>query len=138
MRDERRDPPAEAESAGPDFPVRVDGGERPLDELLDVLSNHRRRYVLYYLRETETADVEELTEYVVENFESGQESTAPGDRFEKTKATVIHTDLPKLRERGIVEYDPRSETVRYRQPSQCLTALLRVCSELENDSSSGN
>lgn len=136
MTDGTRDDGSERPTGRPDSHVRVDGGRPLLNDLLDVLSSHRRRYLLYYLQGTETADVDEITNHVVEELEDSSGSPAPAERFERTKANVVHTDLPKLRELGIVEYDPRTGAVRYRQPTQCLTALLRVCSELESQSSS--
>ncbi|WP_408957752.1 hypothetical protein [Natrinema sp. 74] len=113
--------------------LRTDGGKRKLETLLAVLANRRRRYALYYLRENEVADIDELARWLTETGENPQTS-ANEDRFGRAKTALIHTSLPRLREAGCIEYDRRSGTVRYRRPSQSLAALLEVCSELESPS----
>lgn len=36
---------------------------------------------------------------------------------------LVHSHLPKLAEYGVIEYDPRSGTVRYRPDEQVETVL---------------
>lgn len=110
---------------------RADGGQNRLDVVLDVLSTHRRRYALYYLRRTELTDIDELARHVTAAISDRPEDEITDDRIEKTKVGLIHSDFPRLREVGVIEYDHRNGTVRYRQPSRLVPILLRVCSELE-------
>lgn len=111
--------------------MRTDDGPENLDAFLKVLSTRRRRYVLYYLRRNELADIDELARHVTAAIRDVPEDAITNDRIEKTKAGFIHSDFPRLREIGVVEYDHRNGTVRYRQPSRIGTVLLRVCAELE-------
>lgn len=120
---------------------RTDGGrtERQrrrerLDVLLTVLSNHRRRETLYYLRERDVAELDELCRYLVEASSETPTTSVTDDRLERTKTAVVHTDLPMLREAGVIDFDSRTETVRYRRPPKRLRTLLRTCSELEDPS----
>ena len=82
-----------------------------LDLIFELLSNQRRRYLLYYLSEHETGSVDEIVEYVLTK-EAGKE-----DRHTVT-ISIYHDHIPKLVDAGLLEYDKRSKTVRYwRQPS---------------------
>ena len=119
-----------------DYRIRTDGGASDdrdrdgVDQLLDLLATHRRRHALYYLRELEVTTVDELARLVTK--EPGPtESADIDDRIEETRLALTHVDLPKLTARDIVEYDRRSGTVRYRQPSARLTTLLDSCIEIE-------
>lgn len=119
----------------------TDGGESDrrerrelLNSLLEILASHRRRDVLYYLRNREVAGIDELTRYLVEESSETPNETDVDERLERMKATVVHTDLPKLRDTGVIEYDSRTGTIRYRQPPKELQILLRVCSGLEEPS----
>ncbi|AEH35352.1 hypothetical protein Halxa_0713 [Halopiger xanaduensis SH-6] len=50
--------------------------------------------------------------------ESESASTASGDRRRQIRTELQHVHLPKLEDAGVLEHDPRSETVRYwTQPS---------------------
>lgn len=83
-----------------------------LDATLDLLSNRRRRYVLYYLREQGRAvTVDELAEQIVAwERDAGEEPAAsighgaetPNDRV---TADLHHCHLPRLTEAGAVTYD---------------------------------
>nr|WP_227380784.1 hypothetical protein [Haladaptatus halobius] len=44
---------------------------------------------------------------------------------QQARTTLIHTHLPKLADHGIIEYDQRSATVRYRDGRQ-VEAVLEV------------
>lgn len=126
----------EGESVTSDLDARPAGEGKPLDRLLTSLSSHRRRAALYYLRENGVTDVDELAKYVASTSNDAPEANLSGEQFERAKATLIHSDLPRLREAGIIEYERRSETVRYRQSSQFVTRILRSCAEFETVSMS--
>lgn len=111
--------------------TRADGGQENLDAFLEVISTRRRRYVLYHLRRNELADIDELARHVTAAIRDVPEDAIADDGIEKTKAGLIHSDLPRLREMGVIEYDHRHGTVRYQQPSRIGTILIRVCAELE-------
>ncbi|WP_436345469.1 DUF7344 domain-containing protein [Natronorubrum sp. FCH18a] len=118
--------------------IRTDGGDTGseqtvVDRLLGILAAQRRRYALYYLREHDVATVDELARLVSEELEDASASTDTDDRVDETRLALRHVDLPKLTAVGIVEYDYRSETVRYRQPSARFATLLESCAEIERN-----
>jgi DNA-binding transcriptional ArsR family regulator len=78
-----------------------------LDELLAALADEDRRRVLDYL-EAADGDVAAFSD-LVEHL-TGDPRADP----EQVAVTLHHTHLPKLESANVVEYDPRSETVRYR------------------------
>ena len=108
-----------------------------LDLIFDLLSNRRRRYALYYLHSQPdgVATLEEITDAVVDSQfgESNTGSATGADRSTDTatecepdveqrrlqvRTELQHTHLPKLEDAGVLEQDPRSQTVRYwTQPS---------------------
>lgn len=75
-----------------------------LDTLFDVLSDQRRRRLLYALVEAETTTVADLTETVSERVAAGR--TELGLAFH-------HVHLPKLAAAGLIDYEPKAGTVRY-------------------------
>jgi DNA-binding transcriptional ArsR family regulator len=92
------------------------------DELLRILADDRRRAILEYLRDSSTgaATVEMLADKIDEEDHGGDEANA---------AVLVHADLPKLDDGGLVDFDRRSMTVRYRshetveQLLDCVEAL---------------
>ena len=72
------------------------------DELLTLLADaDRRRVIGYFLESTDdVASVEDLAVAM----------DGPSDRH---RLRLHHAVLPRLAEAGVVEYDGRSETVRY-------------------------
>ncbi|MFC7081107.1 DUF7344 domain-containing protein [Halorussus caseinilyticus] len=82
-----------------------------LDQLFEVLADGYRRRVLAYLDDTDDgiAAFSELVEHVADD--SDGEST---DDHERIAVNLHHNHLPKLEDANVVEYDPRSEVVRYR------------------------
>ncbi|MDZ7730153.1 MAG: hypothetical protein U5K37_03105 [Natrialbaceae archaeon] len=90
-----------------DSEVVVQGESLSLDFVFELLASSRRRLVLYRLNEARdgTAKLEDLARYisVYENESS----------LESIQLALEHTHLPKLVAAGIVEFDPRSDTIRY-------------------------
>ncbi|WP_290819363.1 hypothetical protein [Halovivax sp.] len=104
--------------------ARVSSAEAPsLDLIFEVLSVRERRYALYYLRDRPdgVATVEEVVDHVLAlEVDRVDESDGNGEfgRRRSLSTTFRHAHLPKLVAVGALEYDGRSETVRYRrQPS---------------------
>lgn len=95
--------------------------QQSLEQLLKLLANRRRRYVLYYLDEVETAVVtlDQLADQLVE-------WEREWDRYEGTTQThrecvriaLHHNHLPRLADANLIDYDARTETVRnWEEPS---------------------
>lgn len=106
----------------------ADGGVgNRIDQMLVALSNRHRRYALYYLVDQPVTDLETLLGSVLT-----QESNNPPSQEDTIKLTVEfqHQHLPKLEETGVIEYDERTNTLRYHH-SAILTALVQVLRRIE-------
>ena len=94
-------------------------GETPsLDLVFEVLSDRRRRYALYHLRESpeSVATVSDVVGYICRQEVESDESRP--DLRRSIRTTLQHFHLPKLADAGVIEYDERTETIRYwGQPS---------------------
>lgn len=100
------------------------------DVVFDILSSPRRRYVLYYLRDTgEAMKLTDLAEQVA----AWENDTEPEDITDKERKRVYvslyQTHIPRLEEAGIIAYDQDSGTV----------ALANEASDIDQylDSSNG-
>lgn len=80
-----------------------------LDSLFEILANRQRRHVLGYLVDTDdgVATFPDIIDHVVAELGDSADE-------ERTAINLHHTHLPKLEDENAVEYDERSETVRYR------------------------
>jgi hypothetical protein len=85
-----------------------------------LLTKPARRAVIRYfsVEETATAGLTELAAHIHEEVD-GITS------FEQAQITLVHTHLPKLADHEVIDYDKRSETVRYRD-GEHLEQLLEV------------
>jgi len=87
-------------------PTRNETDRLPQDELFDLLSNGRRRYVLQYLSQAGgTADFERLTDTV-----AAWENDTTVDRIEEDErkrvyVSLYQTHLPRLESSGVVTFD---------------------------------
>lgn len=100
----------------PDTPA-VDDPNTPslkLDAIFDLLSNEHRRHILYHFHEQPqaVATVDELVRHLRTQFDARE----AGDT-DRLRIQLLHSHLPKLESHGILEYNERSETVRYRDGS---------------------
>ena len=90
----------------------VSGSFRVTDDRLDrvftALADEHSRQVIRYFHTTadDTATVEELIAYTI------QEGAA-GKNRDQLEVAFHHVRLPKLADLGVIEYDTRSQTVRY-------------------------
>ena len=92
-----------------------------LDTVFELLRDRERRSVVAHLLEEngQTATVPELANRCRQEAE-GSAST------DSVVMRLHHTHLPKLEGAGVVEYDPRSKTVRYRGDALLETFLGQV------------
>ena len=90
-----------------------------LDEILRLLSDQYRRQTIRVLRKTpeEGVGFDELTDLLT------QETKSNSDRRDQIGIQLHHNHLPKLREQGLIEYDPDAQVVRYR-PDQRVEAVM--------------
>ena len=81
----------------------------PIDERFDALARTDRRAVIQFFRDESTEEVtlDDLVTGIVDgSYWDTDESHA--------RLCLHHFTLPKLADAGILDYDPRSKTVRYR------------------------
>lgn len=79
-----------------------------IDDQLSVLTNElHRTIVLYFCRHsTETATTDDIADYIRD-----QQDT----ELSNLEVRLHHVILPRLAKAGVLEYDSRSNTVRYRR-----------------------
>lgn len=111
--------------------VEANGGITSFEEVLDCLTSRRRRFLLYYLQENETGDVEELAIQIAAWEAEIPLDEVSTDHRERVMSQLVHAHLPKLADAQFIEYDRRSETVRYTEPMTLLDRVLRLLSQLE-------
>lgn len=81
-----------------------------INTIFELLQNHRRRYVLHYLRQEETAgDVRDLATALA-RWETDDEPVTEA-QIADVETALVHVHVPKLAKSGIVAYDPDTETV---------------------------
>lgn len=97
------------------------------DDVCSVLANEQCRSVLYYFQEStqDVVSVEDLAAFISER---------NNIIVTREQATIVlqHIALPKLEDAGIIEYDERSSTVRYRGHPQ-LESIVRLVAEIEDE-----
>ena len=83
-----------------------------LDVVFDALADRRRRYTLYYLHGISdgVATIDDISASVLAREPTPDD---PDEHSRRVKTALQHVHVPKLEDLGVVEYDPRSETVRY-------------------------
>ena len=84
-----------------------------LDTVFEILSNARRRYLLYYLFTME-GEVAEFDAAVNAVYKYGAAETGTDDHptREDVKIELHHTHLPRLTDAGVIDYDRRQGTIR--------------------------
>ncbi|WP_324760569.1 DUF7344 domain-containing protein [Haloarcula sp. GH36] len=83
------------------------------DDIFEILSNHRRRMVLYYLRKDGgSVEVRELAEEIaaMENDTSVTELTS--QQRKRVYVSLYQTHLPKMDQMNAIEYDKDAGTVQ--------------------------
>lgn len=95
--------------------VEGEGKHLPREDIFDVLSNRRRRYVLHYLKQRndhEKATLPELANHVAA-WEQGIDVSQVGyDDRKSVQTSLYQLHLPKLSDSNLIEYDKRAGEVR--------------------------
>lgn len=85
------------------------------DVLFDVLSVARRRYLVYYLLTLDVNVVEfEAAVNAVYRYEAAGTESDDDVLRENVRIDLHHTQVPRLADAGILEYDRRQGTIRFR------------------------
>src|SRR6056297_1117923 len=89
------------------------------DEIFAILSNPRRRYVLYFLNQHgEGIELTDLAEHVAawENDTTVEELSSKERK--RVYVSLYQTHVPKLADHGLIDYDPDSGMVRPTETSR--------------------
>lgn len=83
-----------------------------IDAVLELLANKERRMLLAYFLENDDTDVdvEELVKYIMAR-KAKRTGNQPG--HDQVYTALMHIHIPKLADVGLIEYDERSEHLRY-------------------------
>lgn len=95
------------------------------DEIFAILSNPRRRYVLYFLNQHESAiELTDLAEHVAawENDTTVEELNSKERK--RVYVSLYQTHVPKLADHGLIDYDPESGMVRQTETSRRVDQYL--------------
>jgi len=114
-------------SSGPDMrSVQSNTKCDPTERMLAVLADQQRRRILQHLETSfdDRVSVSRLARAVAEM----STTTKTGDKVERAAIRLRHVHLPKLAEAGLVDYDPNSRSVRYRQCADA-EAVLQIASD---------
>lgn len=103
-----------------------------LDILFDVLTDQRRRYVLYYLQQQGGAvDTESLATQLAAWEDACSVDEVDDERRQRMFTDLYHTHLPKLEGAGVIDYDERTGTIRLWEHADLLRNVLRVATWVE-------
>ncbi len=112
--------------------LRTVADERSLNHVFRLLANEQRRYVLYYLHELDdSADLETIALQVTAWQHEKPLSEVSDEELHRAMVRLRNIDLPKLSEAGIVEYDPRTEMARFREPGKLFGLFLLLAARIE-------
>lgn len=104
-------------------------GDESTHRLFGLLSSRRRRYLLYHLRRApdDAVDFDDAVERVLAWERADDDEASPEDAHRHDVAVSFHhVHIPKLVEADVIEYDERSETIRYHEAAaieRCLETI---------------
>ena len=95
------------------------------EQVVGLLRHEHRRAISTYFdqKTTDRAGFDDLVEYLVSS--DSKRGVTSAEHSEQIMIGLLHNHLPRLANAGVLEYDQRSETVRYWGDSR-LEALLKA------------
>ncbi|MFC6718321.1 hypothetical protein ACFQGT_11830 [Natrialbaceae archaeon GCM10025810] len=102
-----------------------------LDAILDILASERRRALLEYLwgKPDNSGSFEEATKYTITKI-GRKRGVQPN--HDDIQVDLQHHQLPKMADAGVIDYDVRSQTIRYHETERLEEAYEKV-QELTDD-----
>lgn len=98
--------------------------EKVSEEAAEVLSDPYNRYILRYLREHQTAKLEELIDVVFGAEVADSDRIATPATREPVRSSICNSVLPELDELGYIEFDPDNQHVtRGDVPQEVFSAM---------------
>lgn len=96
-----------------------------IDDLFDVLARPANRYVLTYLLQEEgPVYAHELVEYIVDVTEPPEDLSGREYRGQ-IDSRLLHASLPKLEDKGLIDYDERRQRVSETDETPAALPYLR-------------
>lgn len=109
-----------------------DSGQHSLsrDDVFELLSNHRRRFALHHLQRNEAnADLGELSEHVAAWENEIAVSDVSSTERKRVYTSLQQFHLPKMAEKGVVDFDERSGEVTLAPAAEDVDIYLEVVQE---------
>lgn len=102
----------------------------PLEIVFRALADQRRRTVLYYLTScTHSVTLEELVDTVAIHESESHAGDIPAEVYEEVAIDLHHTQLPKLAEWGIIDYDTDRKLATVAKTLRPLDEYLRIAEQ---------
>ncbi|WP_225333998.1 winged helix-turn-helix domain-containing protein [Halomicrobium urmianum] len=99
------------------------------EDLLEILADPRRRFVLSYLSRNESATLYDLSSRLAEIEDVDSAADCP----DSLTTQLYHVHLPKLEEAGLITYDPVNHDVEpVDLDDERISGLLRLASEADD------
>lgn len=101
-----------------------------VDDLFDILSDQRRRFVLQSLGEAGTpVAFDELVDDVAEREHGASISDIPAEEVDRVRLSLYHSHIPKLDDANLVEFRAKREQVSLSVDSEQVEALLELATQ---------
>ena len=105
----------------------VENGGVSYDECFDLLSNHRRRYALHYLKYNgDSATLGELSDHVAAWENNVDVDDITYDERKRVYTSLQQVHLPRMDTAGVVEFDDREGVVELTPEAEELDVYLEV------------
>lgn len=102
----------------------------PLDTVFRVLAHPRRRRILYYLTTCNYAvPLKELIDKVVIQEAEPHKENLPADVYGQIALDLHHTQIPKLAEAGVIEYNKQEKLVALADTIRPLDEYLHLAEQ---------
>jgi hypothetical protein len=103
------------------------GGEDSPDEIYEVLSNHRRRYALHYLKQNgRNAELGTVSERVAAWENEIDVEEVSSDQRKRVYTSLQRYHFPKMDEAELLEFDRRAGTVELTERADDLDLYMEV------------
>lgn len=104
-----------------------------LDSIYGILSESRRRYVLYYFLDNDNANIESIALQITAREQDVAIDTVSEAAKQRVLTSLVHQHLPKLADYGIVEYDARSGDIAVTSRFADIRATVEEAKATEDD-----
>lgn len=100
------------------------------DEIFEILSNERRRFILFYLKTRDSpVRLMELVEELAAQEEDTEVDAVPEQARKRVYVSLYQTHVPRLEEVGLITYDPDTKMVSLANEAGALDTYLDVDEE---------